>query len=254
VTAPLPLGSASTVASDASAAAASVESTPVLRVVRIALSFPRGDGVGLTRISGSERPPYGSFTRLTNPSSVSEVTGWRYPRLVTRFPVRSLRLRPGEEHRATLRIVLEPLLLGGETYAVSPPETEAELSVQRATTGDLFRLAFSTRLEGPCMRCLADASFGVEVTAQEYEATDPGRDDELRSEYVVDGELDVGAWARDQIALSLPDRILCRPDCAGLCPTCGKDLNVEPHEHAEATVDPRWAGLEALRTDTATDG
>jgi uncharacterized metal-binding protein YceD (DUF177 family) len=30
---------------------------------------------------------------------------------------------------------------------------------------------------------------------------------------------------------------------------CGKDLNVEPHEHAEAAVDPRWAALEALRGD-----
>ena len=91
----------------------------------------------------------------------------------------------------------------------------------------------------------------VEVDAQEYQATDAAADEELRSEYVVDGELDVGAWARDQVALGLPDQILCRPDCAGLCPVCGKDLNVEPHEHEEAAVDPRWAALEALRTDRA---
>jgi uncharacterized protein len=169
---------------------------------------------------------------------------------VTRFPVRGLRLRPGEEHRETLGLVLDPLVLGGETYHVSPPETRAELVVQRAASGDLFRLAFSTRLEGPCMRCLAPASVLVEVAAQEYEATDAGTDEELRIEYVSDGELDVASWARDQTALALPDQILCRPDCAGLCPTCGKDLNVEPHEHAEEAVDPRWAALEALRTDT----
>ncbi len=169
---------------------------------------------------------------------------------MTRFPVRGLRLRPGEEHRETLGLVLDPLVLGGETYQVSPPETPAELVVQRAASGDLFRLAFSTRLEGPCMRCLAPASVLVEVAAQEYEATDAGTDEELRIEYVSDGELDVGSWARDQTALALPDQILCRPDCAGLCPTCGRDLNVEPHEHAEEAVDPRWAALEALRTDT----
>jgi uncharacterized protein len=169
---------------------------------------------------------------------------------VTRFPVRGLRLRPGEEHRETLGLVLDPLVLGGETYHVSPTETPAELVVQRAASGDLFRLAFATRLEGPCMRCLAPASVLVEVAAQEYEATDAGTDEELRIEYVSDGELDVASWARDQTALALPDQILCRPDCAGLCPTCGKDLNVEPHEHAEEAVDPRWAALEALRTDT----
>ena len=40
---------------------------------------------------------------------------------------------------------------------------------------------------------------------------------------------------------------LCRPDCAGLCPVCGKDLNVEPHEHLERDPDPRWAALEGLK-------
>lgn len=173
---------------------------------------------------------------------------------MNRFPVRSLRLRPGEEHRETLLLALDPLVLGGETYRLSPPETAAELVVQRTGTGDLFRLSFSVRLEGPCMRCLGDAALPVDVAAQEYAATDPEADDELRSEYIAEGELDVGAWARDQVALGLPDQIVCRPDCAGLCPVCGKDLNAEPHEHAENAVDPRWAGLEALRTDTPADG
>lgn len=144
--------------------------------------------------------------------------------------------------------MLDPLVLGGETYHTSPSETPAELVVQRAASGDLYRLALSTRLEGPCMRCLAPASHSVDVGAQEYEATD-AVDEELRSEYIADGELDVGAWARDQVALELPDQILCRPDCAGLCPICGKDLNLEPHEHAEEAVDPRWAALERLRTE-----
>ena len=101
------------------------------------------------------------------------------------------------------------------------------------------------------MRCLAPASLPVEVAAQEYEATDAGADEELRSEYVSDGELDVGAWARDQVALGLPDQILCRPDCAGLCPTCRKDLNVEPHEHVEERLDPRWAKLSELKESAA---
>ena len=60
-------------------------------------------------------------------------------------------------------------------------------------------------------------------------------------------QLDVSAWARDAVALALPDKILCREDCAGLCPTCGKNLNEEPHAHEEETVDPRWAVLEQLR-------
>jgi uncharacterized protein len=166
------------------------------------------------------------------------------------FPVRRLRLRPGEEHREVVPLVLDPLVFGGETYTPNPAEIPAELVVQRATTGDLFRLAFATRLEGPCMRCLAPAFVAVDVDAQEYEAVDAGADDELRSEYVADGELDVAAWARDQVALAVPGQILCRPDCAGLCPVCGRDLNVEPHTHEAQPVDPRWSALEALRGDS----
>ena len=56
-------------------------------------------------------------------------------------------------------------------------------------------------------------------------------------------------WRVETIALELPDQILCRPDCAGLCPVCGKDLNVEPHEHIERDPDPRWAPLEALKDE-----
>ena len=168
---------------------------------------------------------------------------------MARVSIRALRLRPGQEHRESPRLALDPLVLGGETYRFSPPETPAELVVQRASSGDLFRLALSTRLEGPCMRCLAPAGLDVHVDGQEYEAAEADGDEELRSEYVSNGELDVGAWARDQVALGLPDQILCRPDCAGLCPVCGKDLNVEPHEHAEETVDPRWEALSRLREE-----
>jgi uncharacterized protein len=125
--------------------------------------------------------------------------------------------------------------------------------VQRASTGDIFRLGFEATVEGPCMRCLADAVAVVDVEAREYQATDPGADGELRSDYVVEGDLDLDAWSRDLIGLGLPAQILCRADCAGLCPVCGKDLNVEPHEHDEAPVDSRWAALEALRGDGAAE-
>lgn len=168
---------------------------------------------------------------------------------MARFALRTLRLRPGEEHREAVSLTIEPFDLGGEEYVADPAEIPAELVVQRATSGDLFRLGFVTGVAGPCMRCLAPASVTVEVDAREYNAVDDGADDELSSDYVAAGELDLGTWARDQVALALPDQILCRPDCTGLCPVCGKDLNFEPHAHEEIAVDSRWAALEALRSD-----
>ena len=73
-------------------------------------------------------------------------------------------------------------------------------------------------------------------------------DDELKTEYVVGNELALSDWARDAIALALPEKILCRPDCAGLCPECGEDLNEHPHEH-ERAPDARWSKLSELKLE-----
>ena len=56
-------------------------------------------------------------------------------------------------------------------------------------------------------------------------------------------ELDLGRWAHDAAVLALPTRILCRPDCAGLCPVCGESLNdADPERTNGTTADgPRWS-------------
>ena len=123
----------------------------------------------------------------------------------------------------------------------------AELVITKASTGSVFELRFAARLHGPCFRCLEDAVLDLPIDAREYQATSPGESDELRTPYVVEDKLDLGAWSRDAVALALPDKILCRADCAGLCPVCGKNLNAQPHVHEEEPVDSRWAALEELR-------
>jgi uncharacterized protein len=128
-----------------------------------------------------------------------------------------------------------------------PDRVPAELAITKATTGTLFELRFTTRLHGPCYRCLEDAVLELPIAAREYQATNPGDSDELRTPYLVDDNLDLVAWSRDAVALALPDKILCRPECAGLCPVCGKNLNNEPHTHDEEPTDSRWSALEALR-------
>jgi uncharacterized protein len=142
---------------------------------------------------------------------------------------------------------LEPFELGGERYLPVPGTVPAELEITKAATGSVFRLAFTARLHGPCYRCLDDAVLEVPIAAREYQANNPEGSDELRTPYVIDDKLDLAGWGRDAVALALPDKILCRPDCAGLCPICGKDLNKEPHAHEEEATDSRWAALEALR-------
>ena len=162
------------------------------------------------------------------------------------FNLRSLKLRSGEEFRDAVDIELTPLEYGGQRYLPVPETVPAELSITRASTGTVFELHFDTRLHGPCYRCLADAVLDVPISAREYQATNPDSD-ELRTPYLDEDRLDLSAWARDAVVLALPEQILCRADCAGLCPVCGKDLNAEPHTHDEERTDSRWAALAELR-------
>jgi uncharacterized protein len=164
-----------------------------------------------------------------------------------KFSLRQVRLRSGEEYRDEVELELEPFELGGERYLPVPGTVPAELAITKASTGTVFELKFRTRLHGPCYRCLDDAVLEIPIAAREYQATNPEGSDELRTQYLEDGMLDLATWSRDAVALALPDKILCRPDCAGLCPLCGKNLNDEPHTHDEEASDSRWAALEGLR-------
>jgi uncharacterized protein len=167
---------------------------------------------------------------------------------VRSFNLRQVKLRSGEEYRDEVELEQEPFELGGERYLPVPDKVPAELVIQKASTGTVFQLQFTSRLHGPCYRCLGDAVLEVPIAAREYQATNPPEgSDELRTPYLTDDKLDLGAWARDTVALALPDKILCRQDCAGLCPVCGKNLNDEPHEHEDEQTDSRWSALEALR-------
>jgi uncharacterized protein len=165
------------------------------------------------------------------------------------FDLSGLRLTAGEGRRLELNVAIDPFELGGERYAVEPNLVPARLDISR-TTGDGYalRLRFSASLDGPCMRCLEAAAPGFEVDAREV--SQPGEGDELDSPYVRGGVLDLRGWARDAMALTLPATVLCRADCAGLCPECGANLNDAGPEHVhESAPDPRWAKLSELRFD-----
>ena len=163
------------------------------------------------------------------------------------FDLGALRLSAGEGRRLELRVPLDDFTFGNERYVVEPSEVGGVLDVSRMTSqGYALRLRFSTELAGPCMRCLGTARPAIDVDSREIDQ--PSGGEEMTSPYVTDEELDVAAWARDALALALPAQILCIPDCAGLCPKCGKNLNEEPHEH-EPELDPRWAKLRELKLD-----
>lgn len=166
---------------------------------------------------------------------------------MTYLDLRRVRLRPGEELSDSQEVEIAPIELGGQRYVAVPEKVSADLTVTRTTSGMFFRLRLGVRLHGPCFRCLEDAALDQAVDVREYQAEAAHGDEELTSPYVVDGRLDLSGWGRDSIVLALPDKILCREDCAGLCPVCGRNLNREPHGHEGEESDPRWAALAELR-------
>jgi DUF177 domain-containing protein len=162
------------------------------------------------------------------------------------FDLATLSLSAGEARRLELDVAIGQLAFGGQTYAAESDPVHVTLDVTRTTgRGYAMRLRFETPLTGPCVRCLEDAHQRISVESREVDQ--PAGGDDLASPYVDGDVLDVAAWTRDALALATPDQVLCRPDCAGLCPICGIDLNAAGPEHAhERAPDPRWAKLREL--------
>ena len=162
-----------------------------------------------------------------------------------------LALSSGQARSLGLEVGLDPIELGGQTYSPDGGGSEARLDVSKTSGGGYaLRLRFACELSGPCVRCLEEAGTSLEIDAREIDQPSTG-DEELRSPYVSDGELDVEHWANDALVLALPDRPLCRTDCAGLCPVCGESLNdadPEAHRH-ERGGDPRMAKLRDLKLE-----
>lgn len=84
-----------------------------------------------------------------------------------------------------------------------------------------------------CDRCLKEAE---ENQVHEFE-------EEIDESEVVDGILDITKLVRDTLIAAQPIKNLCKPDCKGLCPKCGQNLNQGECDCDKATINPRLAAL-----------
>lgn len=157
-----------------------------------------------------------------------------------------LKLSSGQGRRIDILVDPGELDLGGNRLAGGP--TAARLDVSRTAAGHAMRIRFLGELGGVCVRCLEPARVEVEVDAREVDQP-AALDEDLLSPYVSEGVLDLGRWAHDALALALPQQLLCRPGCAGLCQVCGESLNDAvdgAHDHPREP-DPRWDKLRELQ-------
>jgi uncharacterized protein len=180
-----------------------------------------------------------------------------------RVPVVGLLGRPGQR-RELVRSV-PPESFGDEPWGPTVDRLDGpidlDLVLEAVTGGVLVRGTIGAVAEATCARCLAPTprAWRVEVVELHRATTDADEvdldasDDDL-DYLLVDGDtqLDLDQMVRDALVVGQPVRVLCRPDCAGLCATCGADRNTEHCDHGdEQPSDPRWAALRGLRLPPA---
>ena len=160
----------------------------------------------------------------------------------------SFALRSGQAARVDLDLRPEPPVVNGEPLAFSGATVPVRVDISRTTSGYALRLRTDAGLDGICARCLGPAHWDLQVDAREVDQASES-DPELLSPYVEDAVLNAGSWTHDAITLALPEQLLCKDDCLGLCEECGINLNeVDPpgsHKH-EKPLDPRFAKLREL--------
>ena len=156
---------------------------------------------------------------------------------------RQLERRPGQLRRYHVDAPA-PEDLGTVVLAVETgsPVT-IDLRLESVAEGIVATGTASARVHGECVRCLTEITADETVDFQElyvYPESDAEEDEALR----LDGnDLDLEPAVRDALVLALPFQPLCRPDCPGLCPSCGARLADDPDHHHGDDVDPRWRAL-----------
>ena len=101
------------------------------------------------------------------------------------------------------------------------------------------------RLVTRCDRCLEPIDRAQTIDVSHYLTFDDSESFDDEYVQIDDYDFDLSEFLREDIVMSLPSVTLCRPDCRGLCPECGKNLN-EGECGCRKPADPRWAGLDEI--------
>ncbi len=127
----------------------------------------------------------------------------------------------------------------------------AKLSIQQTETEYYIRGVCAAKVDLECARCLEpareDISGEIDIIAiRESGSAERFVDVEDVIELDVNEELEFSEQVRQALFAALPLKPLCRPDCRGLCPTCGGNRNETPCNCTKEASDSRWDALKDL--------
>jgi len=142
-------------------------------------------------------------------------------------------------------------LVAGEGMSATGPAT-IRLNVTRVGEQVYVKGAVRVTIQTQCARCAGEVISEVEAPADVV--LERLTSDRKEKDFEDDGygvfsgeEIDLAEHLRGQLALYFPTRFLCKPDCKGLCPHCGANLNEETCRCEKVSTDPRWAALKKIK-------
>ena len=132
-------------------------------------------------------------------------------------------------------------------------DVDIRLRATYAGTGEIVaRGSVAGVLQQECTRCLkrVDTEFADELTLVFVETASEGED--TGGAYVFEpmrSELNLSTAVREEVILAVNPFVVCNPECRGLCPTCGTDLNEGQCDCTKDEPEPRWAALRELKDE-----
>jgi len=163
--------------------------------------------------------------------------------------------RLGREGSALVeaRVPADDELWEGTRVAWNGP-VDVRLRASFAGTGEVVvRGRVTGTLAQECRRCLdpLETDFDEEVTLV-FVSSDSAASAQAGDEYVfgaAGAELDLSGAVREEVILAINPYVVCDPECKGLCPRCGADLNEGACGCTDEEADPRWEALRALKEE-----
>lgn len=154
--------------------------------------------------------------------------------------------RPGAEKDLETEVALAELDVVDPDRFSDAAVVGVALHLESLSDGVMVDGVVRVPWHGTCRRCLGPTGGVLESEVHElYQRilTDPDA-------FEIEGDqLDLRPVVREVVLLDAPSTPLCRPDCAGLCPSCGAPRDGEPCGCDGPPPDPRWSALEGFRLD-----
>ncbi len=146
----------------------------------------------------------------------------------------------------------KPEITVGELLFKFPEPPVAELSITNAEESVLVRGILKGSAQTSCSRCLSPAMTEIKIKIEEevlsIDEIESDDAEGLPEQYSHDYDsIDLSPMIEQSLIIDLPAAPLCKNDCAGLCPVCGLDRNLEQCDCELERTDPRWDALNSLK-------